>query len=82
MIVFLSDELFLRSENTLGFGIFLFISATPRRPSKATSAEMPKTPPESRVYIIVKCVTHCCAVLTQVSHTISQVHAPRREAKQ
>lgn len=33
---------------------------------------MSKTPLETCVYIIVKCVTCCCAVSTQVSHTISR----------
>lgn len=64
---------FLHSARTFRFGLFLFIKFKPStHSSKAGSVEMSKTPLETHVYIIVKCVTCCCAVSTQVSHTISR----------
>lgn len=43
---------------------------------------MSKSPLETCVYIVVKCMTFCRAVSTQVSHTISPVHVLHHEAKQ
>lgn len=74
---------FLHSAHTFRFGLFLFIKFKPStHSSKAGSAEMSKTPLETCVYIIVKCVTCCCAVSTQVSRTISRGSCSRRKAKQ